>query len=50
MTDKRQDPRAEDEAPVVQPPSTLTVDYERKPILHLPDGRVLVRRPAGFRT
>jgi hypothetical protein len=28
-------------------PSNVTVDLERKPVLHLPDGRVLVRVP-GF--
>jgi hypothetical protein len=38
------------EEPVVPPPSTFTVDHETKPVLYLPDGRVLVRRPAGFVT
>jgi hypothetical protein len=28
----------------VQPPSSYTVDMERKPVLHLPDGRVLVKQ------
>lgn len=33
---------------VIQPPQTMTVDYERKPVIYLPDGkRVLVRR-VGF--
>ena len=35
---------------IVAPPNTFTVDHERKPLLYLPDGRALVRRPAGFRT
>lgn len=25
-------------------PSSMTVDMERKPVLHLPDGRVLVKQ------
>ncbi len=41
---------ADEDAPIVQPPSSLQVDFERKPILYLPDGRVLIRRPPGFRT
>lgn len=32
----------------VMPPQSMTVDHERKPVLYLPDGRVLVRQ-AGFR-
>ena len=32
---------------VIPPPSSMTVDYEPKPVLHLPNGKVLVRRP-GF--
>lgn len=32
---------------VVPPPATMTVDYDPKPVLHLPNGKVLVRRP-GF--
>jgi hypothetical protein len=39
-----------DEPPVLSPPDTFTVEFERKPVLYLPDGRVLVKRPAGFRT
>ena len=31
----------------IPPPSTMTVDHERRPILYLPDGKVLVRVP-GF--
>lgn len=40
----------DEDAPIVPPPSTFTVDHERKPVLYLPDGRVLVRRPPGFVT
>ncbi len=39
-----------DDAPILPPPSSLTVEFERKPVLYLPDGTPLVRRPAGFRT
>lgn len=35
---------------VVLAPSTFTVDHELKPVLYLPDGRVLVKAPAGFKT
>lgn len=46
-------PRAdlEDGQPIVPPPGTFTVDDSApKPVLYLPDGRVLVkRRPIGFR-
>lgn len=38
-----------DEPPVIQPPASLTVDHERKPVLYLADGTPLVRR-AGFST
>ena len=31
----------------IPPPSTMTVEHDRKPILYLPDGKVLVRVP-GF--
>jgi hypothetical protein len=41
--------RAEDDQPVIQPPSSAQVDMERRPILFLPDGRMLVRA-IGFRT
>lgn len=41
------DPPYVPEPPVVPPPASMTVEHERKPILYLPDGRVLVRR-AGF--
>jgi hypothetical protein len=33
---------------IIPPPSNMTVTHEHKPILYLPDGRVLVRQ-AGFR-
>lgn len=29
--------------PIVPPPSTFTVDYERKPVLFTHDGKALVR-------
>ena len=32
----------------IQPPSNMTVTHEHRPVLYLPDGRVLVRQ-AGFR-
>lgn len=36
---------------IVQPLSSFTVvELERKPILWLPDGTPLVRRPVGFDT
>ena len=35
------------EPPIVPPPAAFTVDMERKPVLFLPDGKVLVRR-IGF--
>jgi hypothetical protein len=35
---------------VVAPPSSFTVDHERKPVLYTPDGKALVKRPAGFDT
>lgn len=41
-------PKASDDYyPVISPPSSMTVDLERKPILYLPNGKVLVRR-VGF--
>lgn len=33
---------------IIPPPSNVTVTHEHKPVLYLPDGRVLVRH-AGFR-
>lgn len=33
---------------IIPPPSNVTVEHEHKPVLYLPDGRVLVRQ-AGFR-
>jgi hypothetical protein len=36
-----------EDPPIVQPPSNMTVMYEAKPVLYLPNGKVLVRRP-GF--
>lgn len=45
---KRSQPRASsDDGPVIRPPETMTVDYDPKPVLYLPGGKVLVRRP-GF--
>ena len=40
---------SDEDIPVIQPPSSATVDMERKPVLYLPDGRVLVRT-IGFQT
>ena len=40
-------PRLCDDQPVVPPPPTVTVEYDPKPVLHLPNGKVLVRR-IGF--
>lgn len=40
-------PCACDDAPIVQPPSSVTVDFGRRVSLYLPNGRVLVR-VAGF--
>jgi hypothetical protein len=37
-------------ATVIPAPSTFTVEYERPPVLYLPDGRLIVKRPAGFDT
>ena len=36
-----------DDSPIIPPPSTLSVHHEHRPVLYLPDGRVLVRQ-AGF--
>jgi hypothetical protein len=36
-----------EDQPVIPPPSSVTVDHERKPVLYLPNGKVLVRK-AGF--
>lgn len=30
--------------PVVSPPSSMTVDPPRKPVIYLPDGRAVVRQ------
>jgi hypothetical protein len=37
----------DDELPIVPPPSTLTVEDTRQPVLYTADGHPLVRR-AGF--
>ena len=37
----------DEDRPIVDPPSSMQVEYGRKPVIYLPDGRVLVRR-AGF--
>jgi hypothetical protein len=39
-----------DDQPIIPPPASVTVEMERKPILWLPDGTPLVRRPVGFDT
>ena len=45
---KIETPRAGcDDQPIVPPPSTVIVDHERKPVLYLPNGKVLIRR-AGY--
>lgn len=44
---KKQKAENDYEPPVIPPPSSMAVDLERKPVLHLPDGRVLVRK-IGF--
>jgi len=36
-----------DEEPVIPPQATATVDFARRPVLYLLDGRALMRR-AGF--
>lgn len=38
---------SENEQPIVPPPSSMTVVHEHKPVLYLPNGKVLVKR-AGF--
>jgi hypothetical protein len=47
MSDKSTPRLGEEDRPVVPPPANATVDYERKPVLYLPNGKVLVRK-AGF--
>ena len=37
----------DDDNPIVRPPETMTVELDRKPVLYLPDGTVLVRK-VGF--
>jgi hypothetical protein len=37
----------DDDWKVIDPPGSMEVDFERRPVLWLPDGRALVRR-AGF--
>lgn len=36
-----------EDLPIVQPPATMTVVHDHKPMLYLPNGKVLVRQ-AGF--
>lgn len=36
-----------EDAPIVAPPRSFTVEHEHKPVLYLPNGKVLVKR-AGF--
>lgn len=47
---KRESPKANDSwwQPIVQPPSSVTVDHERKPVLYQHDGKPLVRK-IGYR-
>ena len=35
---------------IVSAPSNFTVEHSHRPVLYLADGRVLVKRPAGFYT
>ena len=42
-------PRAELSESGVPPPSSITADLDRKPVLYLPNGKVLVRQ-IGFRS
>ncbi len=35
---------SEENAPIIPSPATVHVDYERKPILYLPNGKGLVRK------
>lgn len=44
---KLEEAPAPPDVPIVPPPATATVDFERKPLLYLPNGKVLVRR-AGY--
>jgi hypothetical protein len=37
-----------DDAPIIPPPSSVTVDMERKPVLYLPDGKTVLVRKVGF--
>ena len=37
----------DDDRPIVPPPASVLVDYERKPVLFTAAGKVLVRR-AGY--
>lgn len=40
-------PKAQDDMPIVPPPSSLTIQHDYKAVLYLPNGKALVRR-AGF--
>lgn len=40
-------PKASGASEWIPPPSTMTVEHEHKPVLYLPNGKVLVKR-AGF--
>lgn len=49
MAEKTLPPRMDiEDVPIVPPPSTFTVDYQRKPVLFTPEGKALVRL-IGFR-
>lgn len=36
-----------DDFPIVPPPASVTVEWPRRPLLYLPDGRMVVRQ-IGF--
>ena len=40
----------EKKSPAISPPGSFNVETERKPVLYLPDGTALIRRPIGFPT
>jgi hypothetical protein len=49
--EKPERPRAEWVDIVVRPPETMSVDGPaNKPVLYMPDGTPLIKRPAGFDT
>lgn len=38
----------DDDQPIIPPPSSVTVDLERKPVIYLANGKALVRN-IGFK-